>query len=937
VKAEPPNPSLSRTHYVRTDMVTEYPFWVNESWTVFNSNSNRFFITDPNGNQVVAMDAAKEVKLASIPVPGAYGIDQTPDGTLLYVGTQFGDVYVIDPAAMTVKHRYLASQIGPYGYSAYIVRVLANGKLVLLGGQGGYANVDGYSGFAVWSPADNSIQIYGGINVGPLITSLPNCVGTIGAFTLTGDRSLIVEGSIDSDGTLCTVDPATGAENIITSRAFLTLIAPTPDGKSLLVTDYTSGNIIRVYNAKTLIQTSTFSTVGDTSSAASMVVSPDSKTLYMYGGNLLYAYDIASGKLLGWMPNLTVIPMGSGLTTGAEPGPALQAMDGTGLIAGPMEEGIGFLDTTVIRTGTVGSQNGNAYLTPATGPTSGGTQTQWSVSTTATVQSVYFGQNPATNVAVASNGLLTATTPAGTAGPTDVYVFVQDGGEQIVPEGYSYGPTILEASPDASTSEGGGNGILYGYGFGSTDDSAPIPTGLTISVGGKPATVTGYSGNAYGLLSPPFNLEAVGYTIPPGVAGSSADIVLTTQSGTTTAAGGMHFLPAATQYPLPSGQLAQGIYDPHRNLYYFTDATMIRVFSRAGGQWLTPISVPAAPVGQSHRLWGLALSPDGSKLAVSDVGDAYIYLLDPASPSSAMSFQMPAECSSGYCYSTASSGVLTYPAGVAVSDAGIVYIAAYPYGVSGADGFLKLNTGTGKFTDYGVPAFGNETYHNAISSDNARVFFNNEGEVFSVDTATDAISYELVDPGCCYGDSDLSLSANQTSLTATSYLYDADLNPGSWLTLNDREALYTSYVFGVVLSPDGSLLFQPSVAGIDVFDGRIGTLRTRIALPYLLSENYDALVSDGTDNVLIAITGVTGNGIAVLDFTSLGEPAPLPYANDAEQLPRALSQSSIHASEPLPASSRGNSKVHFGTSLSRVPHVTSHIAPQNQVKQVLPE
>jgi len=47
--------------------------------------------------------------------------------------------------------------------------------------------------------------------------------------------------------------------------------------------------------------------------------------------------------------------------------------------------------------------------------------------------------------------------------------------------------------------------------------------------------------------------------------------------------------------------------------------------------------------------------------------------------------------------------------------------------------------------------------------------------------------------------------------------------------------------------------------------------RARIALPFMLSANYDALVDDGRDNVLIAITGQTGNGIAVIDLTSLPE------------------------------------------------------------------
>jgi hypothetical protein len=109
------------------------------------------------------------------------------------------------------------------------------------------------------------------------------------------------------------------------------------------------------------------------------------------------------------------------------------------------------------------------------------------------------------------------------------------------------------------------------------------------------------------------------------------------------------------------------------------------------------------------------------------------------------------------------------------------------------------------------------------------------------------------------------------------------------LTLNDREALDISYVYGAKLSPDGTLLFQPSTNGVDVYDGRLGILLYRIALPFALSANYDALVEDGQDNKLIAITGTNGDGIAVVDLTSLPEPAPLPYAAATRRLTEARS------------------------------------------------
>jgi hypothetical protein len=160
----------------------------------------------------------------------------------------------------------------------------------------------------------------------------------------------------------------------------------------------------------------------------------------------------------------------------------------------------------------------------------------------------------------------------------------------------------------------------------------------------------------------------------------------------------------------------------------------------------------------------------------------------------------------------------------------------------------------------------------------------------------------------------LALAANQIQFAATSFLYDADLNGESFITLNDREGASISYVYGNKLSPDGSLLFQPSTHGVDIFDGRVGLFRDRVALPFALSPNYDALVEDGKDNVVVAITGANGDGIAVLDFSSIPEPLPLPYPNAVSSLSKAHNQS--------PTRARSTQKISaFGP--RRIPHVTA--------------
>jgi hypothetical protein len=139
-----------RTRYVRTDAATPYFAWLNSHWIVYNPPTSRLFVTDPNSNRVFALDAHTQQLVGTMMVPGAFGIDDTPDHKTLYVGTQIGDVYVIDPVAMSVTKRFPSAGIGPNGFSAYSALVMADGRLALLGGQGGFQSVDGYGEVAIW-------------------------------------------------------------------------------------------------------------------------------------------------------------------------------------------------------------------------------------------------------------------------------------------------------------------------------------------------------------------------------------------------------------------------------------------------------------------------------------------------------------------------------------------------------------------------------------------------------------------------------------------------------------------------------------------------------------------------------------------------------------------------------------------------------------------
>lgn len=901
-----------RTRYLRTDATTEYFLYINQHWIVYDAGTARYFVTDPWTNQVIVIDAASFTEIGTIGVPGAFGIDETPDHSTLYVGTQIGDVYALDPVTMKVTNRYLASQIGPYGYPTSVALVLSDGRLALIGP---YNGIDLTNGIAIWNPADNSITMYG-------LQGLPlpcgNTSGPISGFTVSPDRTQIIIGIGES---LCEIVASTGT-GTYGAAGFEAIayehITVTPDGKYIILPNNLltlNPAVAELIDAKTLNRIAEFQALGDTSSAAGFFVSPDSKTVFMPAGSIIYAYDIATQQLKGWVPNIFLPPTSGGMAFGPIDNPYLLATDGTGLYAGPMEEGVGFIDVSNLQTVPVASVFTNGYLSPATGPTSGGTATQWSdPNQIGTLQNVYFGGQQASSVSYQS-GLIHATTPSEAAGPVPVYAFTTDGGMQLLPDAFSYGPTILEVTPNMATVEGGGTGYIYGYGFGPTGSNS-IPPNLTVRVGGTAVQLTAFSGNSYNLLSPPYPLQSIAYTIPPGVSGASVDVTVSSSSGNATAAGSLTYMPPIQQFPLNGAELAQGIYDPYTDLYYFTDANKLQVFSQTQGKWLQPIPIPAPP-GSTQRLWGIALSPDGTKMAVSDLNAGAIYVLDPAQPASVSTFIVGSQ-----------GGVVVNPSGLAISDAGNVYYMVEVLGVTGADQFFKLNTKTGGIYDYHINGPGLEPsdayLRNAISSDNARVYYNEDGQVFSIDTATDTIFYTFVDPSCCYGNYELALSSNDTQFTATFYIYDSDLNAESVYALNDREIQDILYVYGAKLSPDGRLLFQPSTNGIDAFDGNLGSLRARISMPVSLSPNYDALVADGRDNILVAITGSTGNGIAVVDLTALTEPPPLAHIGRFVAQPHQLSRFAHHGGVAMQRPWREQEPT-FRLPIRAVPHATRKV------------
>ena len=838
------NPPL-RMEYVRTDAQWElgYLNFAPQHWILYHAPTKRFFISNTNSSRIEVFSAATESKIADIPVPNPWAGDESPDHSTIYMATKIGDLYQIDPVTMTVTKRILSSQIGPTGFAANVVRVLADGKLAILGTPfnvfpGGLPFIHGYQQLTLWDPVTNSTTVHGGGHV----------------MELTADRTKILLLGVGSVTSLTLYDPATNSDSTIEVGSGPDRVSVPPDGKEFLIP---FGNTISVYDSTSLALIDQFQ-IGNRPAGFFVILSTD--------GNTLFALDrvLGTGLAVDWrthvqkgiLANYTINDaIGYGITP--------MAVDETGLIAGVIGQGIGFIDGGALLPAQPALEMFICcnFLQPTFGPAVGGTPVQETgAAPTLSLAGVYFGNRPATQVSVEGQNWF-ATSPAGQPGPVNVKIAAADGGIVLLPDAFNYGPSIVELTTNVATAEGGATGTLFGYGL--TDLSGNIATAnLQLKIGANPASIISVAGPNSGPFV--FPLEVMSFVMPPGTAGTPVSVTVSNSVGTFTQTNALTYLPAVQTFPLPGASLAQGIYDPLRDRYYFTDQNQIQVFSLTQAKWLSPVLVPNAV-----RLWGLSLSPDGSKLAVGDAGTNLIYLFDPATLAAPTTFTLP--------NTGADQG--GRPSGLAITDTGIVYYDSFYLGGSGQPPLHKLDTTTGIVFDYPIlqaGLIGNDQFVRVLlSKANSTVSFNlGEGPI-AVDTATDSVlvSNALFNQG----DYELAVAGNQVQMTAASFLLDTSQNAEGFVSLNDRESENAIPVLGEKLSTDGTLLFRPMTNGVDVFDARTGTFRHRIPLSISLSPMYDALVANGKSNVLIAITGATGNGIAILDLRSLPMAPSLPF------------------------------------------------------------
>ena len=295
-----------------------------------------------------------------------------------------------------------------------------------------------------------------------------------------------------------------------------------------------------------------------------------------------------------------------------------------------------------------------------------------------------------------------------------------------------------------------------------------------------------------------------------------------------------------------------------RRVYYFTNANEIEVLSSTEG-WQSPIKLPKT--NSKTQLWGIGISPNSDVLAVSDIGNSLIYgIYLPSSPKEIVSLAPVGTAG-------LDKGQPQAATGLSPTNSGIVYYIA-----EGEYALHSLNLLTGANHTY-TQTFGNggsgEQYQRTEQSpDGGLVYFNYGGNLGILDVSTNAVNFPAA-LQIGQQEEETSLSADGSTLLSSDIFADAAGNPTGEITYVDYDTWAVSSVHGQKLNGDGSLLYQPLSGGLDVLDSQTGLLKARLSTSFSLASVFDALAIDGTtDGQVVAITG-TGNGVAVMDLSSL--------------------------------------------------------------------
>lgn len=828
--------ALPRSTYLRTDG--------DPTSGVYDPVRKLVFTTVQSLNQVRVYSTVDRSLKAIITAPFPQGIDLSADGSRVYVGSNFvSQITVIDPDVLQVVQTVpgpvkTSLPTGPGLDFPFVIRSLASGKVLLLASHGDTTENHVY----VWDPV-----------AGTMTQNDPQGIFILDNVIRSQDRTKALAYGTGSD----LFNTAVATYDVTTDTFAPVINLPAggftynPDGSQIVGRGSDDIANFKIFDGQ-LNQVASVPVLTGAFSAG-FLYSRDGTTLYVACGYPNIAYTITAFNPqtltpLGIMPDLRV-----GNTFDFPP----YDIDETGVIFRGDQMGLDFVDASLTGSLTfpvfgLGSQSVNPQLVSLSTPTAVNLNGLFPAGTFR----VFFGDPPAApsttegSITGTNTFFTQATVPAGKApGAANMTLTRSDGWYAIAPDAVSYGPQILFANVGGPASGAGGKTTIFGYGF--------VSSSTQVRVGGLSAAnvqVTGSSGSF------PIPLNIIRFNAPPGIPGS-ADITVSTPLGSATAPGAYRYLSSAQIFPM-TGVLNQIIYDQARQKLYITnsDHNRVEVFSLALQAFLSPI-----PVGNNPT--GIAETPDGTRLAVTNEADGTVSVIDPDQGTvvNTLNVIVPSDLDLNFCggRAIALTPVKTHRMLVEVDCTALL----------GGGHLRLLDLDTGSFNCTGVTQCDssgiNITFASGLAAftstkDGGTVLLAELGTIGGSELGIwNVDANQMLTNGRIGGSSQVSVNADGNTFVFDGSVFDSQLRLLSipqdpiWLF---TMGFSSNNDFGTEVHPSGSLLFFPQVNGsVDIFDLHKQKLALRLNLPEPLPVPLDAMALDETGNrmFLISATGIT--------------------------------------------------------------------------------
>jgi len=757
---------------------------------VYDSKLTEVFISNPATNEVEAYSTVDGQRVGSVTVPGALGLSLSPDNTLLAVGTSLPYVYFVDPLALHVTGKVeipLSYLLLPgWGQEAMLPFLMASGPMLIAlsnsssprtMGSGNLVSYDRATGrFAQANPA-NSTPGYGIYGMSP-------------ARSLDGKYLLVPTlGQASQQFALYSAD----AQRYVSYAAidnFMT-VAANPDGTQFAA-DY--AGTITVFNRA--LQQQYQYTTQNAASTPSLVFSRDGRYLYIRDALDIAVLNAQAGTLAGYQGLSIASTSDVDTVSDADENYRVIGANGQGVYVVSMAN----LQSTIPpQLQFLVDYSGSGLVNPNGGPLAGGTTVQAcgtpGEASLDSSEEAYFGASPATNNVIADE-CITATTPAAsTVGPVSVLLTDADNNAVLLPKGYSYGPHMNWITPNALPPK-----QYSSIGIG-VDGILPSGTNVqSLTIGGI-AELWQYS------VEP----EALVASVAQGSPGW-ADLTLTLTDGSSaTAKNAVQFL--AEDVTVNPVQYTSAVYDKLRDRFYLAGGSnKVAVFDPETRSLLR--SLQSSLVSSKAVLGSVAITPDDSRLVVSDPTDGKVVVFDLArGTSAAVNVLLPSD-----------SGQLWGNLPVVATNGNKAFVLLVRWEMESSVHEIDLSTMTVRArTDIPAAApFGTLPNSAASSGDGSMILFGAiqtvgaegaPGYVWKYDSHADAFSAPMQLEDVQNIPPVVAVNADGSVLAAGTNVLGQDLEP--------VVPLWNSWPFEGSLTGSGALLYRAS-GDVEILDTRNG-------------------------------------------------------------------------------------------------------------------